>query len=102
MDILPATLNIKVAPFQVLHFSSQTHTADENGLILNVPYDVATALIKDEQHPAVEATEDDLAKEAPLKIAEVALVPLEQSVAPIVPVPAPEPVIPPAAEKPAE
>ena len=61
MTVLPAFLHLKLAPHQVLYFDGATRHADEHGLVLNVPYDVARVLIDDPAHPAKEATAEDMA-----------------------------------------
>ena len=69
--VLPATLDIVVAPGQGLHFDSASHNADEDGLIRDVPYDVAMIMIRDAAHPAREATAEDLARAGHVKPSDI-------------------------------
>ncbi len=61
--ILPRTVTVKALPGQILHFDTIDFTADANGLIRDVPFDIAVTQIK--AGVCVEATEDGTVEPAP-------------------------------------
>ena len=59
--VIPKTINLIVAPEQVLHFNGGLHTADKHGIIADVPWDVAVVMINDQAHPARLASDQEMA-----------------------------------------
>ena len=60
---LPATVTLKAQPGQSLYFDGKTHAVGADGLIRDVPFDVAVIQIK--AGVCVEATESDEVGETP-------------------------------------